>query len=137
MEFDGFPSMVNCVSLFLLLFLVADVIVNKKKIHNGTVEMEVPILYHMASETQPYVKNFLNEIKHVSECSETKCTYSWCENTKKILSHASICTDIECTTCVVMRPLLFLHSVCCTTPTCLLPFCSVGVLKVVFAWADV
>ena len=121
----GFPlqfivqtnSYPNCV--------VADVIMIKKKIQNGPLEKEVPLLYHMAYETQPYVKKFLSEIDHVSDCNQSKCTYLWCEPTKRILSHASICTDVECTTCIVIRPLLFLHSTCCTHPNCPLPFCPV------------
>lgn len=95
--------------------------------NGGSTTVEVPLLYSILNETQPTLSEFLFELKHVSECFITtgRCRYSWCSDVKRDVFHTSICTDINCKQCMVLRPLLLIHSIQCSRPTCSLPFCAV------------
>lgn len=124
---------VNCDFCFPFLCLVVDLLSTKKKImvpdaNNTPTLIEVPWLFSMAYETQPIVNEFLFELYHVSECGLVNgmCQFSWCPQLKRIVSHASICTDTQCKECVILRSLLLLHSIQCVNPNCSLPFCSVS-----------
>lgn len=105
-----------------------DVLLNKKKINlNGTVSTEVPLLYALTQEIQPIINEFLVELNHIEKCDipSGKCSFPWCGNMKKLIAHSSICTDMECKECIMIRPLLLLHSISCSNSNCTLPFCSV------------
>lgn len=84
----------------------------------------VPLLYQRFREVRPLLKGFLFQLHHVSECTGP-CSYPWCSPLKRDLHHASICTDMQCKLCSVLRLLLLLHSRCCNRPQCTLPFCLV------------
>lgn len=87
----------------------------------------VPLLYQRFREVRPLLKGFLFQLHHVSECTGP-CSYPWCSSLKRDLHHASICTDMQCKLCSVLRLLLLLHSRCCNRPQCPLPFCLVRLL---------
>ena len=122
-------GIVHLLSLFY--FLVSNMILTKKKIimpspNGAPVEMEVPLLYSMAYEAQPIVNEFLFELNHISECILTNnaCPFPWCSSLKRIISHASICTDMTCKECIVLRPILLCHSMQCMKMSYILPFCD-------------
>ena len=103
--------------------------------NGGSVTVEVPLLFSIIHETQPTLSEFLFELKHVSECFVTTghCRYSWCADVKRDVFHASICTNTNCNQCMVLRPLLLIHSIQCPRANCSLPFCAVAVSLPIYA----
>ena len=131
--FNNHSSWNRISSLIFFYFLVSYMILTKKKIimpnpSSAPVEMEVPLLYSMAYEVQPIVNEFLFELNHISECilTDNSCPFPWCSSLKRIISHASICTDMTCKECIVLRPILLCHSMQCMKMNCILPFCNVS-----------
>lgn len=53
------------------------------------------------------------------------CHFSWCKELKKDIYHVSICTNVKCKLCIMVRPLILIHSLQCTKLHCSIPFCEV------------
>lgn len=94
---------------------------------DGTSEVEVPLLFSLVYKTRPFLKEFLFELSHISECvmANDVCHFSWCKDLKKDIYHVSICTNVKCKLCTMIRPLILIHSLQCTKPHCSIPFCEV------------
>ena len=93
----------------------------------GTSEVEVPLLFSLVYKTRPFLKEFLFELCHISECvmANNVCHFSWCKELKKDIYHVSICTNVKCKLCIMVRPLILIHSLQCTKLHCSIPFCEV------------
>ena len=93
----------------------------------GTSEVDVPYLFSLVYKTRPFLKEFLFELYHISECvmANDVCHFAWCKELKKDVYHVSICTNVKCKLCIIFRPLILIHSLQCTKLHCSIPFCEV------------
>jgi hypothetical protein len=126
------PAIIVCVLLFYS-FLVHEMLTSTYTLkvttaEGGYTEIQLPLFYSIFSKTHQILGEILSELVHVSECALTngRCNNSWCADLKRDIYHASICTDTQCKQCIILRVLLFLHSMQCRQMNCLLPFCSVS-----------
>lgn len=112
-------------------FVVHDMLSTTNRIttvsDEGTSEVEVPLLFSLVYKTRPFLKEFLFELCHISECvmANDVCHFSWCKELKKDIYHVSICTNVKCKLCTMVRPLILIHSLQCTKLQCSIPFCEV------------
>lgn len=94
-------------------------------------------LLALVSENNSLLTQCLEQLNHVSHCHklEGECTFPLCLTIKRdvydngvCLSssyHTSNCTDENCSTCLLMRPLILLHSINCKEEGCQISLCSV------------
>lgn len=94
-------------------------------------------LLALVSENSPLLSQCLEQLNHVSHCHklEGECTFPLCLTIKRDVYrirmcltrsyHTSNCTDENCPTCLLMRPLILFHSMNCKEEGCQIILCSV------------